>query len=298
MGKKQLWIVIAGLLLLNCLTIAFFLAKTQDAGGTLMNDESVAKVGKYSISRQDWLNELEARYGEEVLKDMINQQVIQEMAAKYKISISDQEVDREYAMLLAANQQFGKKSHPNEKKWKEQIRNSILLEEILTRDVNVSKKEIADYYENNKAQFNVPEAYHLSHIIVKTKNEAEKAAKELAQGSSFSVLAMERSLDEFSANEGGDIGYITEGDERYPKVYLDTAKTLKKGAYSKPIKVDQGYALVKLEGKISEKKYSFNEVKDEIRRQIALDQMKVPASAATLWKQAGVEWFYGKNKQD
>lgn len=296
MGKKQLWIVIAGLLLLNCLTIAFFWAKAQNVSGPIMNDESVAKIGKHSITRQDWLNELEARYGKEVLKEMIDQQVIQEMAVKYKISISDQEVEREFRMLQATNQTFGPKSYPNEKKWKEQIKSSLLLEEILTRDVNVSKKEMVHYYEKNKDQFNVPEAYHLAHIIVKTKKEAEKAAQELAQGSSFSVLAMERSVDEFSANEGGDIGYITEGDERYPKVYLNTAKKLKKGAYSKPIKVENGYALVKLEGKISGKSYSYEEVKDEIRRQIALGQMKAPASASTLWKDADVEWFFGKNQ--
>ena len=65
------------------------------------------------------------------------------------------------------------------------------------------------YYEKNKELFNIPTAYHLSHIIVKTSEEAEKAIKELSQGSSFSALAMERSIEEFSANEGGDIGYIS-----------------------------------------------------------------------------------------
>jgi foldase protein PrsA len=141
--------------------------------------------------------------------------------------------------------------------------------------------------------FNVPTAYHLSHLIVKTKNEAVKTAKELADGSSFSVLAMERSIEEFSANEGGDIGYISEADDRYPKQYLDTAKKLKKGAYSKPFKVKDGYALIKLEGKISGKNYSFDEVKEQLRRQIALEQMKTPATASTFWDDVKVEWFYG-----
>ena len=91
----------------------------------------------------------------------------------------------------------------------------------------VSSKELKSYYDKNKKLFEVPAAYHLSHIIVKTKEEAEKTFKGISQGSSFSALAMERSIEEFSANEGGDIGYISEEDERYPEQYIETAKKLK-----------------------------------------------------------------------
>ncbi|MGG3468375.1 peptidyl-prolyl cis-trans isomerase [Neobacillus pocheonensis] len=297
MGKKQLWMVIAGLIMLNCLTVAFFLTKVSETSGALMNDEAVATIGKNTISRQDWLNELEARYGKDVLKEMIDQKVIEEMAAKYDIKISDRDVDREYRMLQTTYNSFSSKKQADEKKWKQQIRSNLLLEELLTKDVEVSKKELNSYYEKNKDLFDVPAAYHISHIVVKTKKEATKALKELAHGSSFSALAMERSNDEFSANEGGDIGYISEEDERNPVIYLQTAKKLKKGKYSKPLKVEQGYALIKLDGKISGVTYSFAEVKDQIRREIALDQMKKPASAATFWDDAKVDWFYGKDKE-
>ena len=108
---------------------------------------------------------------------------------------------------------------------------------------------------------------------------------------------MERSIEEFSANEGGDIGYLSEEDERYPSEYIQSSKGIKERACSKPIKVEQGYAIVKLEGKIDGKKYSFKDVKEQIRRQIALEQMKTSVSATTFWDEAKVEWFYGKKKQ-
>lgn len=289
--------VIAGLIILNCLTVSFFLSKANETSGALINDEAVATVGKITISRQDWLNELEARYGKDVLKELVDQKVIEEMAAKYKIKISDQEVEREFRMLQTTYNSPNQKGQANEKKWKEQIRSSLLLEELLTKDVAVSNKEMKSYYDKNISFFHIPTAYHLSHLVVKTKKEAEKASKELAQGSSFSALAMERSIEEFSANEGGDIGYINEEDERYPAEYTQAAKKLKKGSYSGPIKVEQGYALIKLEGKINGKKYSFEDVKEEIRRQIALEQMKTPASATTYWDEAKVKWFYGNDKE-
>jgi foldase protein PrsA len=291
--RKQLLIVIAALILVNCLTIIYFLSTARKANGPA-DKEVVAQVGKSKITRQEWLNELEARYGKDVLKDLIDQKVIIEMAAKYKIKVSEEGVEREYRILQTTYSSPGENKQTTEKKWKDHIRNSLLQEEILTRDVKVSEKEMKAYYETNKQLFNIPAAYHLSHIIVKTNEEAEKTMKELSAGSSFSALAMERSIEEFSANEGGDIGYLIQGEERYPSEYLQTAKKLKEGAWSDPIQVEQGYAIIKLEGKIKGKKYSYEEVKQQIRREIALEQMKTSAGAAAFWEEAKVKWFYGE----
>ncbi|NYE09352.1 foldase protein PrsA [Bacillus niacini] len=294
MRRKQLWIVIAGLILLNCLTLIFFLAKVKEVSGTAFSEEVVASVGKSDITRQQWLNELEARYGKDVLKDMIDQKVIKEMADKYHIEVSEKDVEREYRTLQTTYSSPSENKKTSERKWKEHIRNSLLQEEILTRDVKVSKKEMQAYFEKNKELFSIPDAYHVSHIIVKSSNEAENAIKELEQGSSFSVLAMERSIEEFSANVGGDIGFLIEGEERYPSEYLEVAKKLKEGAWSDPIQVEQGFAIVKLEEKIKGKTYNYDDVKQQIRREIALEQMKTSASATTFWEEAKVEWFYGK----
>lgn len=295
--RQQLWLIIAGLILLNCLTVAFFLSKAKGASSPPL-DEEVASIGGSSISRQEWLNELEARYGKDVLKDMIDQKVIKEMAEKYKIDVSDQDVDREFRLIQTTYGSSSQNKLVDEKKWKEQIKNNLLLEDILTKDVIVSNQEMEKYYQENKSMFDVPTAYHLSHIIVKTKKEAQKTVKELSQGSSFSALAMERSIEEFSANQGGDIGYITGDDEQYPKKYIQAAKKLKKGKWSEPIKVDQGYAIIKLQGVIHGKKYSYKEVKDSIRRQVAMEQMKIPATARNFWDEAKVDWFYGDKETE
>ncbi len=297
MRKKELWLIIAGLILLNILTIVIFFGKSGGAAGTAA-DEKVATVGGQTISRQDWLNELEARYGKEVLKEMIDQKVIQEMADKYKITVSDKDVERQLRMAQATYGPSATASYTSdENKWKEQIKNNLLLEEILTKDVVVSESEMKKYYQENQVQFQIPTAYHLSQILVKTKDDAKKALKELSQGSSFSALAMERSIEEFSANQGGDIGYISQDDEQYPPEYIKIAKKLKPGKYSSPIKVKQGYAILKLHKVIKGQAYTYEEVKSQIRRQIAMEQMKVPASASTFWNEAKVDWFYGNTNK-
>jgi len=40
--------------------------------------------------------------------------------------------------------------------------------------------------------------------------------------------------------------------------------------------------------------FSFEDVKDQIRRQIALEQMEGSVTVDPLWEEMGVTWFYGE----
>jgi foldase protein PrsA len=293
--NTELWIIIAGLLLTNCLTIAFFIKQPEWSGKLFGGTgEVVATIGKEEVDRQTWLNEMEARYGQIVLKDLIDQKVIEQLAKKYKISVSDEVIEHELQLIQTMYGSNGQIKGSDEEKWKEQIRYNLLLEELLTKDAIVTEEEMVQYFNDNKNLFDVPTSYHLSHIIVKTEKEAIETIKELEQGSSFSALAMEKSIEEFSANQGGDIGFISEDDDRYPISYLANAKKLKNGEWSNPIEVKSGFAIIMLQQKMDGRNYSFNQVKGQIRRQIALEQMDTPVSARAFWNELDVEWFYGK----
>ncbi|WP_316252506.1 SurA N-terminal domain-containing protein [Bacillus aquiflavi] len=212
MTRKQLWIIIGALILVNCITIVFFIAKDKFGKA----DETVATVGKETITRQEWLKEIEVRYGREVLEDLVNQKVIELAVDKYGIKMSDKKLEQELTMLKTIYGPYYQNQSIDEERWKEQIKYTLFLEELLTKDVKVSEKELKKYYLKKKRRFNIPPpSYHISQIIVKTKKEAEQVIKELKDGSNFSVLAMERSIDEFSANQGGDLGYVSKDDERF-----------------------------------------------------------------------------------
>lgn len=288
--KKQFWLIIAGLVMINCLTVAFFLTK-QDGG--FGSSEVVATVGEDKITRQDWLNVMEERYGRDVLKDLIDQKVIENLARKYDIKVSDKAVDRE---LLLLKTMYGSTSNEtsDEEEWKEQIKANLLLEELLTKDVNVPEEELQSYYEENKSLFNIPTSYHVSQIVVKKVEEAEKTLEELKNGSSFSTLAMEKSIDEFSAAQGGDIGFIRAEDKSFSNEYIKALNSLKPGEWSGPIKVDNGFAIAFLHERIEGKDYRFKDVKNEIRRLIALEQMEGHSTVEAFWDEVNVEWFYGE----
>lgn len=287
--KKYLKSLVVGLLLLNIVTIIFFLSR--DNGGS---KEVVATIGNETITRQEWLGEMEERYGRDVLSEMIDQKAIAQLANKYDISISKKAVDRE---LLLVKTMYGSGSNEmvDEEKWRQQIQYSIMLDELLTKDVVVEEEDLKKFYEENSSLYKIPTAYHLSHIIVETEEEAKKAIEELEQGTSFEALAMERSIDEFSANQGGDIGYVSEEMDQYARDYLAAVQKLKENEWAGPIKTDNGFSIVLLHDQIKGRTFEFNDVKESIRRQIALEQMDVTTTARDFWEEAKVDWFYEQN---
>ncbi|WP_374722270.1 peptidyl-prolyl cis-trans isomerase [Peribacillus tepidiphilus] len=295
MSSKQLWSIIAGLVLLNVITILLFTTgpfSSLQTFGEKDKKETVAKIGDSSITRQEWIAELENRYGKEVLKEMVDEKVVLETAKKYNIKVTDEELERELTFIKTMYGSFDQQQLQNEDKWKQQIKTSILLEKLVTKDVNISEKEMKEYYENHKDSFKIPETYHLSHIVVEKKSQAEQIYNELKDGTPFSVLAMEKSTDNFTSSQGGNLGFITSESSRVPKKYIEVASELKKKHFSKPIKIENGYAVLFLHDKIKQKEYSFKEVKSQIQRQMALEQMQEPPSASYFWEEQQVEWYY------
>ncbi|MDX8367648.1 peptidyl-prolyl cis-trans isomerase [Cytobacillus sp. IB215665] len=305
MSKKALWILVFGLVIVNCFTIFILIGDKQDVVDVTKpvnlnekiiqteSEEIIASVGNENIYRQQWLNELEAEYGKATLQIMIDRKVIELLAEKYNIQTDEESVERELKMIKKysslANDAW------DDEKWREQIRYSMLLEQLLTKDANVQEDEIRDFYEKNKELYNIETKYHLSHIVVKTRAEAKQVNNELKEGSSFDVLAMEKSVDEFTANHGGELGVLSSDSKIVPKEYFETAEQLKQNEWSQPITVEGGFAVVLLHEKIDGINYTFESMKDQIRRQIALEQMDGPISAQPFWDEAEVSWFYGKD---
>ncbi|MCY7923866.1 peptidyl-prolyl cis-trans isomerase [Bacillus spizizenii] len=293
MKSRTIWTIILGALLVCCISVAYTLTKSQ--AGASPSGESIATIGGKSVTREEWLKEMEDRYGKSTLEDMINVRVVEQLAKKNNLKVSKNEIDREFLLIKAVNNSFYEDEHTTEKEWKDQIRYNILLEELLTRDIDISNKELKSFYNKNKELYQFDDSYRIRHIVVKDEEEAREVLKELKGGSSFEAVAAERSTDRYTSPYGGDLGFVTEASDNIPSAYIEEAQTLKEDEWSdEPIKVSNGYAVIQLKEKLKARTFSYDEVKDQIRRQIAMDQLGDKATVKTLWKEADVSWFYGE----
>ncbi|PHI51285.1 peptidylprolyl isomerase [Bacillus halotolerans] len=293
MKSRTIWTIIWGALLVCCIAVAYTLTKSQASASP--SNESIATIGGKSVTREEWLKEMEDEYGKSTLEDMINVRVVEQLAKKNNLKVSKSEIDREFLLIKAVNNSFYEDEHTTEKEWKDQIRYNILLEELLTKDIDISKTEMKSFYNQNKELYQFDDSYRIRHIVVKDEEEAKQVLKELEGGSSFEAVAAERSTDRYTSPYGGDLGFVTEASDNNPSSYIEEAKTLKQDEWSnEPIKVNNGYAIIQLKEKLNARTFSYDEVKNQIKRQIAMDQLGDKATVKSLWKEADVSWFYGE----
>lgn len=289
---KPVLVVLSILLLGNLL---WFIAWLIPNDTTKSNDsEEVASVAGKVITKEQWMASMESIYGKEVLLDIVNAEVMEAAAKKYKIKVTDDEVDLELALIRSTQDGVSLQTN-DEDLVRKSIRSRLILEKVLAKDIVIEDEAIKAFYDNNKNLYNTATSYRTSVIYVSTEAEAEKVAKELENGSSFEGLARERSADPSSASLGGDIGYISEGNESVDKVLIDEIQKMKKGKWSKPITLADGrFAVAMVKSIFEGKSFSYTDVKDHIRRELALDQIPQSVTQEAFWKEFDADWVYSE----
>lgn len=259
-------------------------------------NEEVATVSGEPITREEWMAEMEMMVGKEALLNLVNSRVMEAAAKKYDIPVKDKEIDLEIALIRSAQDSNDTSLQTLDgKQLRERVRSQLILEKVLTKDIVIEEDKIEDYYNDNKSLYNIPTSYRTSIIVTETKEESEAALAELENGSAFDVLARERSKHLTSASLGGDIGYVTKGMETMDSAIVQTATGLDEEEWSGPVKLADGkYAIVFVKEIEKGQSFSFKEVEDHIRRELALEQLPQSVTPETFWEEFDAEWFYGK----
>ena len=150
--------------------------------------------------------------------------------------------------------------------------------------IQVGEKEIEDYYKINRAtKFQQARAIRLRHILLRVPSgagteqkagaraKAEAALQESRGGKDFAELVKKYS-EEPSAAQGGEIGWISEG-QLLPS--LDQAAfALKKGEVSNILESPLGYHILKAEEVREQKSTGLKEATPEIIRAIRAERGK------------------------
>lgn len=292
--KTKPALIIMGILLLG--NILWFIGwlipsdKPQDV------NEQVASVDGTPITRQQWIVAMESLYGKETLQTLVNEAVVEKAAVAYNIKVSDKEIDMELSLMRSAQDQFDTSmQNLTAKQLRQKVRSQLLLEKVLTKDVVIDKEKIEAYYDDNKSLFHIQTTYRTNLIVVATKNDAQSVLRELKEGSSFAVLARERSLDTASASLGGDIGFISADEKSIDQAIPAALDGMKAGQTSKAFKIEDGrYGIIHVSEVLEGQSFNYDEVKEHIQRQLALEQLPQTVTAEALWSEFDATWFYGE----
>jgi len=143
-----------------------------------------------------------------------------------------------------------------------------LLWRRITAPVRVTPEEVRAYYDENPEEFRVPERVLLREIRTDSREAAEQAREEIARGRDFAQVAQVYHRDPLARQTGGQVGYISRGSRELPEEVEKVAFSLPPGGVSGVVESHVGFHLLKVEEKVAEKVYSFDEVRGGIEAEL------------------------------
>ena len=219
-----------------------------------------------------------------ILRQMIDDEIVQQRAAKLNLAASDEDVNAKLTDMkaLMTQEEFEKQLKQRnltmddlKRDLRRQLTRTKLINKEIESKINITDAEITNYYNTHKSEFNLIEPrYQLAQIVVtgtppqqggngqtrRPPNEAE-ARKEiqmihgrLESGEDFGALAMQYSENANSAGNGGDMGFVTETQLRTDPVAYASITKLRPGQITESLPVFDpgpghkvvGYAIYKL----------------------------------------------------
>lgn len=162
-------------------------------------------------------------------------------------------------------------ANPDEFKVAERVRVEylVLSAEDLARGEAAGEAELKKAYDERLAagKLGVAEQRRASHILVKTKEEAEKILAEAKKAPQrFADLAKKHSQDTGSAEKGGDLGFFAAGDMVKP--FAEAVFAMKPNEIAGPVQSEFGFHVIRLSGVQPGKVRSFEDLKAELSAEL------------------------------
>lgn len=137
-----------------------------------------------------------------------------------------------------------------------------------------SAAELSAAYEAAKSKLLIPRSYKLAQIyIAKDQAKIDSISKQLeAKGADFAAIARNSSEETTSAAQGGEIGWLTE-EQIQPEIREKLTK-LTLGTLSDPIKLNDGWHILKVLDIREPRTPMLDEVRDKFVTQLRLDRSR------------------------
>src|SRR3954447_422546 len=141
--------------------------------------------------------------------------------------------------------------------------------ESIAKPEAVSDDDARRRYEQTKNRFGTPERRSIQQIVFSSPGEAEAAYARVKEGATFEAVAAEHNIDAKDL----DLGTFAKSDMVDP-VVAEAAFALAPGVVSEPVKGRFGTVLVRVTNVEAASLRPFEQVADELKREIALERAK------------------------
>jgi len=139
-------------------------------------------------------------------------------------------------------------------------------------DSDITEPQIKARFDELVKTVQPQEQVHARHILVDSEDAAKAVLADLKSGVSFEDEAKAKSKDPSAKTNGGDLGYITEGET--VKEFSEVAFKLKPGEITQtPVKTQFGWHVIKVEDRRMAPPPTYDEAKGQVRQQLAQEDI-------------------------
>ena len=215
------------------------------SGGT------IATVNGQAISKTEFDSKLEQSPAAlSTLQQMVRETLLNQYAQKNNISPTDAQIQAKEDQIKAnfpAGQwdEMLKARGLTETDVHNALRDQIIIDDAVGKDIHVSDAQIKAYFDKNHAQFDQPAQVDARHILVPDLPTAQKVEADLKAGKSFAAEAEKYSTDPGSKDKGGELGTFRRG--QMVPAFDKAAFTQPVGVVGPPVKSPFGYHIIEVE---------------------------------------------------
>ncbi len=167
----------------------------------------------------------------------------------YTSTLSPKVVNMDDVKITVEDEKKYYEEHKSEFYRKERVKfNYILNKKSNYIDkIRITDDEVQQQFKKNKEDYSFPERQAYSVIYVTDKEQADDIIKDLSSGGNFDTIVktVNQTANTSPYGKNGSLGWFNM-DDSLPQAFKD-ANLKKVGQISKPIKVDDGYVIVKLD---------------------------------------------------
>lgn len=255
--------------------------KPVEQGTEEQEDDVVAVVGDRVIPKSKLNEELIKQYGDAVLRQLMVRHAIDLEAEASGLAVTQEETndelersaegyENEEQFFSVMKEQLGM----SKQQVLEEIRYRLLLQKITVRDVPVTEGEIKQYIADHPERFGEQRQYHLLWIVTATRAQAENILSRLESGEEFAELASAYSIDEYTSQNGGDLGFIEADDPFYDEAILSAAADMAIAEIAGPIELEDSYAIIQLAGTKTNSALTGQRLFDIARKELSLERAR------------------------
>ena len=228
-------------------------------------DRAVAKVGDQTV----WASDVKR---EAVAQGLIGEGEPLDASSDMFHRVMDEVIDQKLLAQEARKRGLDKSPLAQRRlaAARERILGDMLVEK--TVDESIDEDKVKALYEEQLRLAKQAEEIHARLILSKTLPEAQAVMSLLGTGARFEDVAMQRSLDQATRFNGGDLGYFT--TDVMPESYAKALVGAKAGSTVGPFQTDGGYAILRVEDRRVEQPLSMEQARPQILRFLTYDEVR------------------------